>query len=122
MNSEKNKLVSLPGALAHPATLTGNDFPSPGGDKAGMAEGANKLIMDSTNQCGPRHTEDGGPGKSGAGTPVPVMRSKAISSNFKIEQNMGEGSDKPSAMTSSYDEVDKVGGQIVPNVKMDRSN
>ena len=116
----KDSLVKIPAELAHPATMTGADFPSPGGDKAGMAEGANKLIMDSENQCGPRHTEDGGAGKSGAGTPVPTMKSTVVARNFKVSTSMGEGSTSPSKTGGSY-AVDLKTGQSVPNVKGDRS-
>lgn len=119
----KDMLVKIPAEMAHPATMTGDDFKMSGGmmGKVGMAEGQDKLIMDSVNQCGPRHTEDEGPGKSGAGTPVPTMRSRILGKNFPVAMNMGEGSEKPMSMMSKFDEVNCKDGQSVPNVMMDRS-
>jgi len=55
-----------------------------------MEMGMNKVITQTTNQTGPRHTEDDGPG-----TPVPTDRSRVISENWKVSVNGGESGMKP---------------------------
>lgn len=91
MADGKDKLVDLAMNQTNPYDAKASDFKAmgPAMGKAGMAEGMDKLIMDSVNQCGPRHTEDGGIG-SGAGTPVPTDRSRVIAANFKAMSNDGE--------------------------------
>lgn len=86
-----DSMVTLGANQTNPAAAKPSDFKAmgPAIGKAGMAEGMDKLIMDSVNQCGPRHTEDGGPGM-GAGTPTPTDRSRVISANFKPMSNDGE--------------------------------
>lgn len=87
MADGKDQLIVLDGNLSSPANAKASDF-KVAVPAAGMAEGANKLISDSVNQCGPRHTEDGGEG-AGYGTPVPGDRSRVIAANFKVGQNDG---------------------------------
>lgn len=91
MADGKDKLVDLATNQTNPYDAKASDFKAmgPSMGKAGMAEGQDKLITDSVNQCGPRHTEDGGVG-GGAGTPVPTDRSRVIASNFKPMANDGE--------------------------------
>ena len=54
----KNKLVNLSDAQKDPNKAKPSDFPKTGGP-AGMAEGQNEHLVQSYNQEGPRHSEDG---------------------------------------------------------------
>ena len=55
------KLISLGGNLENPRDSKPTDYPSVGpSGAAGSSSGAGKLVTQTTNQEGPRHTEDGG--------------------------------------------------------------
>jgi hypothetical protein len=97
MADAKDALVKLAVNQTNPYDAKGADFKAggPKGAAVGQAEGQDKLIADSVNQCGPRHTEDGGAG-AGYGTPVPGDRSRVIASNFKVSANDAEGGTKVS--------------------------
>lgn len=106
-------LIKLGGNLEDPRNAKPSDWPAVGPTgAAGMAMGQDKLIKQTMNQDGPRHTEDGGDGM-----PVPTDRSRVISENFKVSVNMGEAGMKPMAV-SIPGSVDFVTGQMSPEARM----
>ena len=104
-----DSLIKLGGNLDNPAASKPSDYPAVGPTgAAGMSSGAGKLVPQNTNQDGPRHTEDGGPGM-----PVPSDRSRVISENFKVSVNGGEGGMKSTAV-SIPGSVDLSSGAMSP--------
>lgn len=60
-DSKMGGLISLGGNLEHPRDCKASDFPMVGpSGAAGEASGAGKLIVQTVNQEGPRHTQDDG--------------------------------------------------------------
>ena len=104
-----DSLIKLSGNLENPRDCKATDFPAVGpSGAAGMSSGAGKLVPQNTNQDGPRHTEDGGPGM-----PVPSDRSRVISENFKVSVYGGEGGMKSTAV-SIPGSVDLSSGAMSP--------
>lgn len=89
MQDGSNKLVSLGKNQTNPYDAKGSDFkakvPAEGTGDANQ----DKMVTESANQCGPRHTEDGA-GEAGYGKPMPTDRSKVVESNFKPSKNSNE--------------------------------
>lgn len=111
----KDSLVPLGGNLASPDMSKASDYPAVGpSGAAGMESGMDKLVKQTTNQMGPMHTEDGGPGM-----PVPTDRSRVISENFKVEVNKGESGMKPADVKPLWPcGVDFENGQMTTNATM----
>ena len=104
-----DSLIKLGGNLENPAAAKASDFPAVGPTgAAGTSSGAGKLIIQTVNQVGPRHTEDGG-----IAMPVPSDRSRVIAENFKVSVNGGEGGTKSTAV-SIPGSVDLSTGQMSP--------
>lgn len=104
------ELISLGGNLCCPANSKPSDFTVGGpslGAAGSMPAGENKLISQTTNQEGTRHTQDSGPG-------TPSVWGKA---DFPVTVSTGEGGG-PSKAVSIPQSVDFSTGQISPNVKI----
>jgi hypothetical protein len=123
--AEKNQLIGIDGAKQDPYRAEGSDWPD--GKTSADADhgqgggatyenpnggGKNELVIDSENQCGPRHVEDDGSGEHGAGTPVPGNRAARVASNFPIDWNDGE-SRSDGGEISIWQSVDLQTGHIV---------
>lgn len=109
MANEKDNLVPLSPSQMDPYRVKGSDFPAPKGmGKAGDMSGQDELVKQSPNQISPRAVEGEGPS---------VWGTDKV--QFKIEQNKGEGG-QPSTSLPMDCAVDKVTGQITPNVSTER--
>ena len=98
-----SRLIKLGGNLESPRESKASDWPNVGASgSAGEASGAGKLISQTENQGGPRHTQDSGdntPSKWGSDGGFTVAKSKSNSTSVSIKGS-----------------VDLVTGQISPNV------
>ena len=110
MNTDSNmgSLVKLGGNLESPRESKPSDWPNVGASgSAGEASGAGKLISQTENQCGPRHTEDSGdntPSKWGS------------DGGFTVGKSKGEGG-MASTSISIKGSIDCVTGQMSPNAE-----
>ena len=107
MNTESSMggLVKMGGKLEEPRLAKATDWPNVGSSgSAGEASGAGKLITQTENQVGPRHTEDGGiltPSEWGV-------------KGFDPGKNKGEGGMASTAVKCDWS-VDLSSGQTMPN-------
>lgn len=118
-SGEHDTMATLLGRQIDAYHAKGSDWPVKDVDAADgqsgpkyTAEGKDALATLSQDQEGPRHAEDGGPGK-GAGTPSGWSsgeRSARIAAAFPIEQNKGEG-ESEGGQTSIDSYVDLEDGQ-----------
>jgi len=94
-------LVKLGGNLENPRASKPSDYPAIGPmGPEGMAEGEGKLVKQSTNQTGPRNTQDSGdqtPSVWGKDGEFPVQKSKGegagqsnVSWNCTVDFNTGK--------------------------------
>jgi hypothetical protein len=84
------KLIELGGNLDSPRNSKPSDYPAVGPTgPAGQAEGANKLIKQTSNQEGPMHTQDSGDQTSS-------VWGKA---DFPVGKNAGEGGGSSTAVS-----------------------
>lgn len=103
----KDTLVPQTTEQKDPYRAEGSDFPAPkGSGPRGMAEGKNQLASQSKNQNGPRYAE----GEDG-GSDSMSKRASAVSANFKVSKNSGEGSGQSSVSIS--ESLDLSTGKIV---------
>ena len=104
-----NGLISLNGNLEQPRDSKPSDYPAVGPQgAAGESSGAGKLVKQTVNQEGPRHTQDSGENS-------PSVWGK--DGEFTVQKNKGEGSGG-SAVKCDW-AVDFKSGQTVPNAMMD---
>ena len=103
-DSSMGSLVKLGGNLESPRDSKAQDWPNVGSSgSAGEASGAGKLISQTENQCGPRHTQDSGdntPSKWGSDGGFTVAKSKSQSTSLSIKGS-----------------IDCVTGQMSPNAE-----
>ena len=108
MNTDSNmgKLIALGGNLESPRESKASDWPNVGSSgSVGEASGAGKLIMQTENQCGPRHTQD-----SGDNTPSKW----GMDGGFTVAKNKGESGSAPASM-SIKGSIDLETGQMSPD-------
>lgn len=98
-------LVNLGANQTNPYDAKASDFKVASSDKQ-TSSGKDQMV----DCCdSPRHTEDGGPGANGYGTPVPSDRGAKVAAAFKVGQNDGGGGTSMSSPVS----VDFVTGKFV---------
>lgn len=98
-------LIKLGGNLESPRDAKATDWPNIGSTKPkDFTAGQDQLIKLTSEQEGPRHTEDGGDGQ-----PVPTDRGAVVAKHFKVAKN-SEGNKSVSFKGS----VDLKSGQMVP--------
>jgi hypothetical protein len=101
-------LVKLGGNLESPRESKPSDWPNVGASgSAGEASGAGKLISQTENQCGPRHTQDSGdntPSKWGSDGGFTVGKAKAEGTavSFKGSIDCVTGQMSPNAEEQTY--------------------
>lgn len=104
-DSQMGGLVKLGGNLDEPRNASGKDWPNVGSSgSAGEASGAGKLVSQTLNQEGPRHTQD-----TGENTP-----SRWAVEGFDVAKNKGEGGMSSTAVKCDW-AVDLSDGDTVPN-------
>src|SRR5208337_5306632 len=105
-NDKMGGLVPLGGNLEQPRMSKATDYPAVGpSGPEGMAEGAEKLVTQNTNQEGPRHTQD-------SGDQTPSVWGK--DGEFTVGKSKGEGGMMSTAV-SIKGSIDCETGQMVPN-------
>lgn len=106
----KGGLIALGGNLEHPRDSKPSDY-SPVGPMgaAGESSGAGKLVMQTMQQEGPRHAQDGG-----ENTPADWGKQEG----FTVSVNKGEGSGQSSVKCAWG--VDFETGQISPPITTEK--
>jgi hypothetical protein len=98
-------LITLGGNLEDPRNAKASDFPAVGPmGAAGESSGAGQLVKQTTNQEGPRNTQD-------SGDQTPSVWGK--DGEFTVTKNKGEGAGQSSL--SYKGSVDFETGSMVPN-------
>ena len=97
-------LIKLGGNLEQPRDSKPSDYPAVGPmGAAGESSGAGKLVKQTVNQEGPRHSEDSGENTPSVGGKV---------DGFTVQKNKGEGAGQSSL--SYKGSVDCKTGQMSP--------
>ena len=113
MNTDSNmgKIIALGGNLENPREAKATDWPSVGpSGPEGSSSGDGKLVTQTQNQEGPRHSADSGPN-------TPSVWGEA-GKEYPVSVSKGEGGTASTAVKCDWS-VDFSTGQTSPNAMLD---